>query len=161
MAAAVSGCAVSGLNLVNDHRLRFESPPSRAHVHLPLSLSWTIRDFTPVQRGSEPPSHDRGYFGIFVDRAPVGPGETLESIAHDDTACKRTPGCPDASYLTNRQIYTTTRTRLVLDHVDNLIGSHEHQQLHEVTVILVDSSGNRIGEGAWHVDFWLRQAGST
>jgi hypothetical protein len=160
-AAAVltTACSVSNLNLVTDHRLHFLSPASRAHLHLPIVLRWTIQNFRSVPPASATPSQTEGYFAIFIDRSPVGPGESLASIAHNDTSCKRTPSCPDATYFTNRQIYTTTRTTYTLDHVDNLTGNRETQQLHEVTVILLDSTGHRIAESAWYLDFWLPQAG--
>jgi hypothetical protein len=159
-AMLMSACAVSNLNLVNDHRLQFLSPPSRAHLHLPVKLSWTIRDFTATPPGTGAVSRDHGYFAIFVDRSPIGPGEDLRSIAKNDAACKRIRGCPDARYYNGLQIYTTAQTSFVLDHVNNLPGSREKQQLHEVTVILLDASGHRISESAWYRDFWLPQAGA-
>ena len=146
-ALVLTSCSVSNHNVFNDHRLHFVAPPSRAHVSVPVTLKWTMRDF---------PS---GSFAIFVDRSPVSPGQTLKAVADRDTSCRRTPGCPDASYLADRQIYTTSGDGYVLDRVADLADNREKQQLHEVTVVLLDTAGRRIGESAWYLDFWLPRAG--
>lgn len=155
----LASCSVSNHNVFNDHRLAFVAPPSRAHVRLPVKLRWTIRGFTPAPPGDGEPSRTRGYFAIFVDRSPVRPGQTLAAVADRDTSCKRKPGCPDASYLADRQIYTTDGDRLVLDRVADFVDNRERQQLHEVTLVLLDTAGRRIGESAWYIDFWLPRAG--
>jgi len=144
----LASCSVSNHNVFNDHRFHFVAPPSRAHVRLPVTLRWTMRDFTPA-----------AHFAIFVDRSPVGPGQTLRAVADRDTSCKRTPGCPDASYLADRQIYTTADDGFVLDRVADFVDNREKQQLHEVTVVLLDTAGRRIGESVWYLDFWLPRAG--
>ena len=120
-----------------------------------------MRDFTRVRPGRGEPSRSRGYFAIFVDRPPVAPGKTLRAVADRDTSCLRTPGCPDASYLADRQIYTTAGDRFVLDRVADFVDNREKEQLHEVTVVLLDSAGRRIGESAWYLEFWLPRAGVT
>jgi len=155
----LASCSVSNHSVFNDHRFHFVAPASRAHVRLPVTLRWTMRDFTRAAPGGSEPSRRRGYFAIFVDRPPVGPGQTLRAVADRDTSCRRTPGCPDTSYLADRQIYTTAGDRFVLNRVPDFVDNREKQQLHEATVVLLDTAGRRIGESAWYLDFWLPRAG--
>ena len=149
-ALVLASCSVSNHNVFNDHRLQFVEPPSRAHVRVPVTVRWTMRDAAGASS-----------FAIFVDRSPVAPGQTLRAVADRDLSCQRTPGCPDTSYLADRQIYTTAGDSFVLDRVADFTDNREKQQLHEVTVVLLDSSGRRMGESAWYLDFWLPRAGAT
>jgi len=160
-AFVLASCSVSNHNVFNDHRLHFVAPASRAHVGLPVTLRWTMRGFTPVDPGTGPPSRTQGYFAVFVDRPPVGPGQKLDVVADRDTSCKRTPGCPDTSYLADRQIYTTAGSTLVLNRVADFVDNRQKQQLHEATIVLLDSAGRRIGESFWYLDFWLPRAGAV
>lgn len=148
-----AGCVdVSELQFVQDDRLTFDAPGSRELVETPLQLSWAMTDFEVVERGQGEPSDDAGYFAVFVDRAPVEPGETLEEVAGRDDVCRRDPACPDEQYLADRGVYVTTTPSLTIDLVPAL-GSTEEIELHDVTVILLDSRGRRIGESAWYREF--------
>ena len=152
----VAGCAdYSALAFHQDHRLSITSPESRAVLSPPFTLRWTMKDFDVAARGEGPPRDDAGYFAVFVDRAPVKPGHTPEDVADDDQTCKRDPGCPDRSYLAGRGVYTTTRTSLRIPVIPPL-SSKEKVQLHEVDIVLLDSSGRRIGEAAWYLEFKTR-----
>lgn len=108
--------------------------------------------FAEAPQGAGQPGKDRGYFAIFVDRAPVRPGQTLLVLA--DKSCRTTPGCFNPQYLAERGVYTTTSTSITLQQVASL-NSYQQVQLHEVTVVLMDTSGRRIGESAWYIDFRL------
>lgn len=142
----LAGCSISNLNLVTDHRLHFLQPANRAHLHVPVDLSWT---FTGLG----------DYFAIFVDRSPVHPGESLDAIASDDPSCKHPPGCDNPRYFASHQIYTTAADSFVLQSVDNLSATRQKEQLHQVTIILLDRGGRRIGESAWYRYFWLPEGG--
>ena len=115
-----------------------------------------MTDFRVVSPGTLPVSRDAGYFAIFIDRAPVRPGQTLAAIA--DRQCRRTPGCVNAGYLSDRGVYTTTSDSLTLTQVASL-NSYQNVQTHEATVVLVDSAGKRVGESAWYLDFRMRKLG--
>lgn len=159
-AIAAGGCVnLSQLQFKQDHRLHFTSPDSRAQVQLPVTLSWTMGDFRVAARGSEAPSEHAGYFAVFVDRAPVKPGQTLAVVAKGDPTCRPSEGCPDAAYLRLRGVYTTTAPSLVLRNVVPITSNNDHVQLHEATVVLMDTSGRRIGESAWYRDFKLERVG--
>lgn len=156
LVVTLPGCAAYGqLSFRQDHRLAFTTPQAYALVQQPVALSWTMEDFRVVEPRSDTPRDSAGYFAVFVDRAPVKPGRSLDDVADDDESCKREPKCPDAQYLADHGVYTTTATSIELQ--VPALESTETVQLHEVTVVLLDSAGNRIGEAAWHVPFKLEK----
>jgi hypothetical protein len=162
LVTALAGCALTQLENLNfrvDDRLEFTAPEARALVGQPVTLSWTISDFTIRAPESGPPSRDAGYFAVFVDRTPIKPGQTLDAVASGDSYCRNDPSCPDREYLRQHQVYTTTRTSLRLPMIPNLAGSDEDEQVHSATVVLLDTSGRRIGESAWQLDFRLHKVG--
>jgi len=139
---AAGGCGVSGLAFTVDHRVSFVSPLSRALVSVPVTLRWT----------GAPASAGGGTFAVFVDRAPVRPGQTLRAVVGRDTACLHTAGCPGAAYLAERGVYTTTGNSLSLQ-VIRPLNHYQRVQLHEATLIVLDAAGRRQGELAWYIDF--------
>lgn len=159
-ALSLTGCTdYSKLLYANDDRLDFTAPENRELVTTPLRVSWTIDEFTVVKPGSAEPADDAGYFAVFVDQAPIKPGHTLDDVADDDEACKRDPKCPDRLYLSDRGVYTTSKTSLVLEQIPPL-DNKEDIHLHDVTVVLLDSSGRRIGESAWYRNFKMENGSS-
>src|SRR3954449_7464875 len=62
----LSGCVPQGLAFRVDDRLDITSPKDRAEVTLPLTVSWTVRDFT-VDKSGATGTKDTGYFAVFVD----------------------------------------------------------------------------------------------
>ena len=152
-----SGCMsfsdLSELQFKQDHRLQFTTPDDYAFVEPPFTVEWTMEDFEVLPAGSgEPPSEDAGYFAVFVDQAPIKPGRTLEDVAGRDEACKNDPRCPDKRYLEAKAVYVTHQPRLDLELVPQL-NTKEKIQNHQLTVILLDSTGHRIGEYAWYLNF--------
>lgn len=154
--AGVTGCSTSNLEFTQDNRLHFTSPKSRQLVNSPVTLTWRMSDFDVVQAGSSPPTSHAGYFAIFLDRAPVKPGQKLDSLA--DKSCLQTPGCYNAEYLANRNVYTTSSYSFRISEIPQL-NSYSKVELHEVTIVLLNSAGQRIGESAWYLDFRLRSQG--
>ncbi len=153
--AAVSGCGFgrAGLAFTADDRVRITSPRDRAKLRLPVTIDWAVDDFevTGPGRGS---GEAEGYFAIFVDRAAVPPGKTLRHVAKDDRSCRSDDGCPDEDYLALRGVYTTTETELVLETLTKT-ARDGRREFHNVTVVLLDPDGRRIGESSWHVRFEL------
>lgn len=161
-AAVVSGCGLTHLQDLSfrvDNRLHFVSPRARATVAVPLTVSWAIRDFRVAAPGSEPPTKDAGYFAVFVDRSPVRPGRTTRDVASGDLVCERNPQCPDDAYLRQHLVFTTTRTSITVPQIPNITGNQERLQLHTITVVLMDTSGHRIGESAWQLDVRIPRVG--
>ena len=161
LAGLLSGCGLTHLEDLNfrvDDRLTFTGPKDRALLKQPFTVSWTMRDFRIAAKGSEPPSDDAGYFAVFVDQAPVKPRATLDDVAKGDTYCENDPKCPDQAYLAEHYVYATTHTSIRLRGIPNVSG-HDDVQLHSVTVVLMDTSGHRIGESAWERDVRMRRVG--
>ncbi|MGH2726368.1 MAG: hypothetical protein ACRDKS_05270 [Actinomycetota bacterium] len=150
LALLASACA-SGLAFVQDKRHELTAPKSLTEITLPLPISWTIRDFriTGPDGASDP---DAGYFGVFLDETPMPPGEPLSWVARDDRACGRTPGCPDVTYLSDRGIYATQETSVTFEQLPDQ-NAYRGNEFHELSIVLLDGTGTRIGESAWYVAF--------
>lgn len=156
LSVALGACSLSNLEFVQDKRLHFVEPKSRQLVGLPLRISWTMSDFALQPAGSGPPSRHAGYFAVFVDRSPVRPGQSLLALA--DRQCRSTSGCVSGSYLADRGVYTTSSTSITIPQIAD-VNSYQSTQLHEVTVVLMDTAGHRIGESAWYLDFRMKRQG--
>ena len=157
----LAGCGITHMQNLSfrvDKRLHFTAPKARSKAHQPLTVSWTMRDFRVAALGSEPPSRDAGYFAVFVDSAPVKPGQTLRAVAAGDPSCERNPKCPDNGYLAAHGVFVTTVTSLHLPLIPNVAGTAKVQQ-HAITVVLMNTAGHRIGESAWELDFRLPRVG--
>jgi hypothetical protein len=157
-----AGCGIahpSELNFRTDKRLTFSEPAARTLVQTPLHVAWQMKDFQIARPGSSPPSKDAGYFAIFVDRAPIKPRGTMRDVAHNDLECLRRPDCPDATYLANREVFQTTDNQITIQQIPPISGDTERIQFHTITVVLMDTSGHRIGESAWGLDVRMRKPG--
>jgi hypothetical protein len=151
LATVLAGCGVRDLSFVEDNRVDITAPDARDAVRLPLTVQWTFEKFD-VGPG-------RGSFGVFLDRAPQPSGHTLSWPFHDRTTCKGKAGlqlCATKEYLANQRVFTTTEPQFTFNQVPRLTGSAKRRQFHEVTVVLLDRDGRRVGEGAWSVDFEVK-----
>jgi hypothetical protein len=158
---ALSGCGlthVHDLSFRVDKRLHFLSPQSRSTVSQPLTVSWTMSDFQVAALGSQPPSRDAGYFAVFVDQAPIKPDATMKSVASGDAACQADPKCPNQAYLREHDVFTTTKTSIRFPQIPDIANSKQTLQVHSITVVLMDTSGHRIGESAWELDVRIHKA---
>lgn len=160
----LSGCGLTHLQDLQfrvDKRLHFVSPKARTTVHQPVTISWTMSDFTVAAPGSQAPTRDSGYFAVFVDQSPVKPGHTLKDVGKGDAFCEQDPSCPDRTYLRNHFVFTTTATSIKFPVIPNVAGDKSKDQLHTFTVVLLDTSGHRIGESAWELDLRIPKMGIT
>jgi len=158
----VSGCGIThlqDLNFRTDDRLHFVSPEPRSTNKQPVTITWTMDNFRVAAQGSEPASRDAGYFAVFVDQTPIKPGHTMDDVAKGDPFCQRSPTCPDKHYLADHRVYETTNTSIKLPLIPNITGSKAKLQLHAITVVLMDTSGHRIGESAWELDIRIPKVG--
>jgi hypothetical protein len=151
MALLLPGCAVKGLGFREDDRVKIVSPKNHSTLKLPVTVRWTTKDFRVTGPGGSP-TDDAGYFAVFLDRSPQPPGETVEWLAKDDPTCFRSRGCPDAAWFTDHNIFPTTATSFTVDVLPTRT-KEDLRTLHEVTVVLLDAAGRRIGESAFWVDF--------
>jgi len=164
-AALTAGCGLTHLQDLNfrvDHRLHFISPKDRSKARAPVTVTWRIDGFRIAAPGSEPPTHDAGYFAVFVDKAPIKPGQTLKAVGHGDPTCQHDPAsCLTKTYLQGVRVYTTTGTSVRIPIIPDITGDRETVQLHAITVVLLDTAGHRIGESAWELDLRMHRLGSS
>lgn len=138
--ALLSGCAVSGLSFKQDYRVDILNPGENDEVTLPFEVDWTVEDFG-------------GHFAVFFDRSPMGPGKSLLSLVPDDDPCRIEPTCPDAQWLAERDVYVTDRTELLVEVVADQRDSDRSKDRHEMTIVLLDPTGRRVGESAFIKEF--------
>jgi hypothetical protein len=145
VALLASSCSTSGLSFKKDERVEIKTPSDREKVTLPVTVSWTVRDFDVPEDGS---------FGIYVDRAPQPPSQTQAWLVRDDIRCKRTPGCPDEAYLAQLEAHTSTQTSFTIDRLPlPAETAQRRREFHDVTIVLLNPEGERIGESAFTVQF--------
>lgn len=141
----LTACVPQDLAFRQDTRLEFTEPSDGATVVLPTTISWTMRDFAVRSKESA-----GGSFAVFIDARPMPPGETLAWLARKDTECAERPGCPGPKYLARQGVYETTLTSLRLKELPIASDTKEH---HDVTVVLLDEDGRRIGEISYYTAF--------
>lgn len=151
----LAACVPQGLAFVQDDRLEIIAPESHSTVTVPLTIRWTFED---EARGAGGSGTEVASFAVFLDRAPVPPGESLSWVAREDQRCLRTTGCPDETYLADRGIYETTDTAFTIEQVRDLDAFRGHET-HEAAIVLLDATGRRIGESAWHTTFFFDRDG--
>jgi hypothetical protein len=161
LALGTSGCATSlkGLEFHNDNRMKITEPHQNELVANPVTLRWTMKDFTVAGAGAGPVNDTTGYFAVFVDRAPVKPGQTLAAVSKHTPSCQHTTLCMTKTYLATEQVYTTTNDEIRLPAVSDILGNNESTQYHTATVILINTAGERISESAWSVEFKMHSSG--
>ena len=144
LACAAGGCSTDGLAFRQDDRIEILEPDDRAVVSVPVHLRWRA-DLEPGPGGGP-------YFAVFVDRAPIRPGQSLRVLA--DESCNDTDGCLDLQYLRDRYVHVTDEPEVVLDVLPRKASSQRTgANRHEATVIVIDADGRRVGEAAYAVEF--------
>jgi hypothetical protein len=152
-ALITTSCVPAGLGFFQDNRVHILWPQQAATLSLPVHLHWDVHGFHLTgPTGSSAP--DDGYFAVTVDRNPMPPGQSLRWFASRDPSCHASNGCPNATYLAELGVYTTATTNLTLRALPPLAPNQE-PRWHEVTIVLLDGTGHRIGESAFYVDFYL------
>ena len=143
--AVLPACGSGHFQFVADHRLHITAPRARSTVSLPMTVRWSFDDFQVGQVA--------GSFGVFIDRTPIPAGKDLKWVARKDESCQPRTGCPDESYFTSRQIFTTTKSEMTFAQLPKPGSHYRGPENHTVTVVLLDADGHRVGESAWYVDF--------
>jgi hypothetical protein len=141
-----TACSAHSLDFRQASDVKIVSPSQETVVQVPVSLRWTSRL----------PRHTT--YAVFVDRAPIQPGRTLKSLAENDPACNKDPSCPDDQYLTQHYVFVTQGTQLSLGPLP-FLGNHDRLNLHDATIVVLDSSGRRAGEAAYSVRFRVTPSG--
>jgi len=110
-------------------RVQVTTPATYSSVTEPLTIRWQAQDFSPPQDGS---------YAVFIDRDPMPPGDNLSDFGPND----------------RDGIYVTRSTSLHLSLLSPQPGvDPAERNHHDVTVVLLDSQGNRIGEYAGFTEF--------
>jgi hypothetical protein len=152
LAFVTSGCRLGGLAFRVDDRLDFLTPEDRATVRLPFDITWSVEDFDVT--GPDGTATDTaGFFAVLLDVSPMPPGESLAYYARDDDSCRPAEGCPDAAYLADRRIHTTEATTFTVDALADTRPTDRPSAAddHEITVLLLNGKGERIGESAFRL----------
>ncbi len=153
IAAVLPACRVNDLAFKEDERVEIVSPVDQDEVTLPFEIRWTVKGFEVVGAdGSD--SENAGYFAVLLDESPMPPGEGLAYFARDDISCDRSAGCPDAQYFAERGIFPTSATSFEVANIEDTRPTDRKSapDNHELTVILLNGKGERIGESAFRVD---------
>ena len=152
----LSGCAMQGLTFVQDNRVTISAPRDRAKVKLPVTVAWTVENFKVTGRDGRRGT-DAGYFGVYVDRAPQPPQRTQNWLLREDTQCLTTPGCPNETFLAEQNIHSTTETTFKVERLPAPPSedAQRRREFHEVTIVLLNGRGERIGESAFTIEFEL------
>ena len=110
-------------------RVQIVSPQNYSTVREPLTIRWQTKDFTAPRDGS---------FAVFIDRDPMPQGEGIDYFAPQ-----------------NRDgIHLLASTALHVDLLSQQVGvDPAEQNHHDVTVVLLDTAGHRIGEYAGFTEF--------
>ena len=151
ISAAATGCAHAPLWSKNG-ALKIVAPRELALTGVPVTLRW---------KTSALPGHTT-YFAVFIDRAPVEPGQSLRAVGSSDASCRRTPGCPDATYLRAHDVFLTSANQVTIPYLATLggIAGRDHPPVHRATIILVNAQGERLGEYAYSVEFRVTSVGA-
>lgn len=150
-ALSLSGCAgISSLRFTADHRVRLQSPKVGETVTLPFKIRWSARDLPA------PDGHPARVAVFLDDQQPMAPGKAFKSLISNDPVCTASPDCPDPDYLRERLHVLMGEGGEAT--VSSLPGAlSEKPQAHTITLILVDSHGQRIGDSNWFASFTVAQ----
>lgn len=140
-----SSCAVNGLAFVRDRRIDIETPTVNEKVTFPFEVTWTADGYD-------------GSYAVFFDRSPMRPDQSLRSVVAEDDPCRRMPGCPDEAWLNQRYIFVTDEPRLVIENLPDLRPSKRGQDRHDLTIVLLDEHGRRVGESAFTREFIVERS---
>ena len=134
----VSACTGNDFLFSKDQRVQIKTPRSMQLVSTPFSLKWT----STFGAGTR--------FAVFVDQAPMAPGNTVKSVLPE--SCKVDPECPTPSYLEQNFIFETDSHTVAIPEVPPVTGGATWS-FHTATVVLLDRAGRRIGDFNYTVEF--------
>lgn len=150
----LSACRVDGLVFQQDRRVVIEEPRYRAQVLTPVRVAWSVSE--ELRSALEDPDEPPDRFALLVDVDPQPPGEALAYFARDDPSCRPADGCPNEEYLATLGVFVTTGTEYVFGRLPPAPGvdvGRGERDLHDVTIVLLDNAGRRLGESAWTATF--------
>lgn len=153
----LSACSTKGYAFRVDESIDMTAPKARSTVNLPVTITW-VDEKPPANLKADIKDPTAEYYGVFLDRAPLGPGKDLRSVVPKNDSCRLTPNCPDITYLRERKIFLTATPKLTLEILEDLRASKRatSKDPHEVTVVRMRGD-RRVGEAAFRVNFFVRR----
>lgn len=152
---SASGCGVDAVQLTRDTRVKILSPKSGSPVSAPVTVRLEVDGLKLAPPGS-PEGH---YLAVFVDRAPLRPGESILALV-DDACLERGNGCANLQYFAQKNIYLTSATTFALATVPQKNGAHDQSRVdHQLTVVLMDNNHHRVGESVFMTRFRVAEGG--
>jgi hypothetical protein len=141
VACMLFGACGESVAFVRDDRITIEFPTSLERVRAPFEIRWSDEEQPPAA------------YAVFVDRDPIGPGESLRELAED--ACDGRSGCDTPAFYASRRIHVTTEPRVEVATLTPLggTGGRSKHRVHHATIVLLDDDGRREGEASWSVEF--------
>lgn len=133
-------CAVNGLSFFHDYELDVHVPDENAEVSLPFQVRWEA-------------DSRAGYFAVFFDRSPMRPGKPLLSLVPSGDPCREQQACPDAAWLADHGVYVTDKPEIVVERLADKRENNRSKDRHELTIVLLDNEGRRVGESSYHREF--------
>jgi hypothetical protein len=143
----LAGCRTSGLQFRSDSAFDVVTPHENAMVALPFRVTWT-------------PEGKPARYAVFFDRSPIAPGHTLLSLVPKLDPCRAQAVCPDATWLSARDIFVTSSTSVAVPALFDLTSGKRSTEAHEVIVVAIDAEGRRIGESAAIRNFRIERGSS-
>lgn len=149
----LTGCRISDMAFRTDQRLHIVTPLPNAAVATPLTIRWITAN---LPQGT--------LFALFVDRPPIQPGQSIGAVCRQG----RFQGCPRvrtlaelAAYLSSYNVYVTTTHTLTLPDLPNTRPPDFARHAQQLTIVLLDPTGRRVGEAAYTVSFRTQPSAST
>lgn len=157
LASTLSACDISAYAFRVDESIEITHPPERSVVELPVTIRWT--DDTPPENLRVAPNDPTAeYYGVFVDRSPLGPGRHLSSLADDPEVCEQDPDCPDEVLLRDKGVFLTAEREVTLEFLPDLRPSARAGAKDPHEVVIVRMRGDtRVGEAAFIHSFFVQR----
>lgn len=137
---ALAGCGGASAALTLDESVEIVQPAPLQVVATPFAVRWT-GDLGPGES-----------FALFVDRAPIAPGESLAEAFADE--CDGGEGCPDEAFLSARGVHVADGNEIEVPLLMPRGGADGAPDLevHHLTLVVLDDDGARRGERSWSTE---------
>lgn len=125
-----------------DQSLRITAPTPLATVTAPFTVSWQA----PKVSGRQ--------YGVFVDIPPISVGGSLRNLA--GATCQAVKTClPSDAQLSSEGVFVTASDQVTIPtlSVGASVGEQQKYPIHEITIVPLNSAGQRVGTAAWQVEF--------
>jgi hypothetical protein len=140
MVVVLQSCSTSGLAFVQDNRISIATPRTNQEVKLPFDVTWSAKNYA-------------GSYGVFIDGSPMRPGQSLLSLVPSDDPCRNDAQCPDPTWLAQHDVYVTKDPTVTVKLLADKRGKSSGRDTHQLTIVLLDEQGRRLGESSFIKEF--------